>query len=582
MGKGQRAREARAQQKIDNPQKYAAKTKKKSTEKKWITPLVTTIVVVLIVGIFALTYLNDNGIILRNRTVMETENFKVTGTMMQYATMSTYQNFVNQYGDLISYMGLDTSKSLASQKYGDGTWLDYFKESATLSMEGVLVYAEAAKEAGITLDEDELKKIDDSIASIKTMAAINGTTEDSYLAMLYGKGVNKKDIREFYELTTLANKYETQVYDETEAAITDEDLDAYYKENIDTYAAADVLTYTDTLKLDESLSDEEKAAKKAEFLAKFDAMGAAASEEEFKEALLAYLTEKATEDDSKTPEELVEAALETLSKSDIALKDAAEWVFELTEDSAHVRVAGDVKVFVDDDEAPEETEEEETEENTEDTADKAEDTTADTSAETEGEPVAQSEDDTADTASADEIDASELTGDSDEAEKTKEVEYSVEVYYIVKAPYADETTTKDAGHILFSLDAYGTEDAAKTAAEKVYSEYLAGDKTKDSFETLAEANTDDSGVFYDNIKPGDMVPEFEEWVYDEDRAEGDTGLVLTDYGYHLMYFVGDGDPVWIAECKTALTGERAGEIYDGFVEKYSVTTNNSALKAVKG
>ena len=38
-----------------------------------------------------------------------------------------------------------------------------------------------------------------------------------------------------------------------------------------------------------------------------------------------------------------------------------------------------------------------------------------------------------------------------------------------------------------------------------------------------------------------LVPEFLEWSIDESRKSGDTGIVLTEYGYHVMYYDGDGE-----------------------------------------
>lgn len=40
------------------------------------------------------------------------------------------------------------------------------------------------------------------------------------------------------------------------------------------------------------------------------------------------------------------------------------------------------------------------------------------------------------------------------------------------------------------------------------------------------------------VSIGQMVAEFEAWCYDPARKVGDTGIVQTDYGFHVMYFVG--------------------------------------------
>lgn len=521
MGKGQRAREARAQLKTENTQIKTSKKNKGS--KSFVTPLVTALVVVLIVGIFLLTYLSDNGILLRSKTVMETENFKVTGTMMKYAAMSTYNNMVSQWGEEIAqYLQFDN-----------------MKESAQVALNQYLIYAEAAKEAGVALDDDDYAAIDANLTSLESAAASNGYSKNAYMSMAFGKGIKEKDIRDFYELVLLATKYENQIYDETEDAVTDEEINEYYKENMDTLVVADVLKYSETLTLDAGLSADEKTAMKSEFLAKFDAMGAATSEEEFKTALLAYLTEKAelegTADDDKvlSPEAEVEDALATLSASKVSLAEAAEWLFETNDEDEHVRLAGDVKVFVDDDDAAEE-----------------------------------------------EAEESEESEESEETEEGSATTYTVEAYFVVKAPYPNDTITKSTGHILMAFDAYDTAEEAKAKADEVYAELLAGEVTKDRFEELAEKYTDDSGVFYDNITEGEMVEEFEAWVFDETREYGDTDIVETEFGYHIMFFT--GEPTWIAESRSAIVSEKTGNIYEGFEDKYLVSVNESAMNAVKG
>ncbi len=503
MGKGQRARDTRALGKNENTQ--VKKPVKK--ENKWVTPLVTTLVIVFLVGILVLSTLSDNGVLLRSKTVLKTDNFKVSGTMMKYAAMSTYNNMVNQWGqEIAQYLQFDN-----------------MKDSARTALEQYLVYAEAAKAAGVTLDEDDYKSIDDNVAAIEEAAKTNGYSTKAYMAMLFGKGVNEKDMRQFFELALLSSKYETQIYNETEDAVTDEEIDAYYKENVDTLTVADVIKYTDTLKIDVDLASEEKEAQKAEFLAKFDAMGAAMGEDEFKAALVAYLTEKAEE----SPETKADDAYTTLSKSQVSLAEAADWLFEKADD-AFVRATGDVKVFTDDSDVK-----------------------------TEG----------TETEEAASADATEVT-------------YTVEVYFVVKAPYPNDALSKSTGHILIAFDSYETKEEAKAKADEVYAEYLAGEQTKDAFEALAEKYTDDSGVFYNDITEGQMVAPFEEWVFDSARAYGDTEIVETEYGYHIMFFTGEA--TWLATSRNTIVSEKTGDIFEEYKEAYPITANESAYKSVKG
>ena len=79
-------------------------------------------------------------------------------------------------------------------------------------------------------------------------------------------------------------------------------------------------------------------------------------------------------------------------------------------------------------------------------------------------------------------------------------------------------------------------------ANDVLKQYTDGEQTEDAFAALAVANSTDSnassGGLYTDIYRGQMVSEFEDWCFDPSRQPGDTGIVQTSYGYHVMYFVG--------------------------------------------
>ena len=91
--------------------------------------------------------------------------------------------------------------------------------------------------------------------------------------------------------------------------------------------------------------------------------------------------------------------------------------------------------------------------------------------------------------------------------------------------------------------------ACKDKAQALLDEYLAGDRTEEAFGAMANKHSDDNGGsvtnggLYDDVYKGEMVKEFEEWIMDPNRQSGETGLVKTKYGYHIMYFVHrDGAP----------------------------------------
>ena len=87
--------------------------------------------------------------------------------------------------------------------------------------------------------------------------------------------------------------------------------------------------------------------------------------------------------------------------------------------------------------------------------------------------------------------------------------------------------------------------AAKAEAAALISEWKSGAATEDSFAALANEKSDDgdgtTGGLYENVYPGQMVPAFNDWCFDETRKVGDTDIVETNYGYHVMYFSGNSD-----------------------------------------
>ena len=64
-----------------------------------------------------------------------------------------------------------------------------------------------------------------------------------------------------------------------------------------------------------------------------------------------------------------------------------------------------------------------------------------------------------------------------------------------------------------------------------------------------------------------MVPEFDEWIYDESRKVGDTDIIFVDQegyytGYHIMYFDGVSDtPYWKLQVEDALRNNDYSEWY---------------------
>ena len=163
------------------------------------------------------------------------------------------------------------------------------------------------------------------------------------------------------------------------------------------------------------------------------------------------------------------------------------------------------------------------------------------------------------------------------------------VYYVL---YFVSRSTNDnllpnVRHILISVSDTSDETAmeeARTKADEILAEFDAGDKTAESFGELAKEYTDDSngdeGGLYENITPGQMVTEFNDWCFDESRQPGDTGIVETSYGVHVMYFDSFGNSYRNTLVENALRTADYNAWHDGVVGDNTFTTNSFGMKFI--
>ena len=98
----------------------------------------------------------------------------------------------------------------------------------------------------------------------------------------------------------------------------------------------------------------------------------------------------------------------------------------------------------------------------------------------------------------------------------------------------DEVTVT---HVLFLYEGTDnskrTKEESKKLADDTLEKVKAGEDIKELAKTLSEdtAVTENGGV-YTFAKDGQFVPEFEDWAFN--AKVGDTGIVETSFGYHVM------------------------------------------------
>ena len=467
-----------------------------------------------------------------------------------YYYYSSLNSFASTYGSYLSYFGLDTSKPLDQQQYSDTmTWDDYFQQQAVNQLKNVYALTDEANEKGF--EYDATSDYDDMVSSIQSYAEQQGVSEDEYCKSVFGSDATLEGIKPYVEMSGLASAYYNDVQDNIE--VTDDEINTYYDENKDNYDSVDYRvckieadmpeeeteaeTEAQTETVAESSSEtavtESQTETESETMSAEESEAAAKAEEEAKAAAMAEAKAKADDMLSKSTDEAsfekvygdyaTDASTDSLNtgkkKSSISPTDVANWLFDAD------RQAGDTTVI-------------------EDTANNA--------------------------------------------------------YYVVyfKDRYLDHTKTVDVRHILISADTASTDTAetaetetaaagetetaetesaeaqeqakedakaaAKIKAEQILDDWKNGDATEDSFAELAKTYSDDSGSntnggLYEAVKQGQMVTNFNDWIFDASRKPGDTGIVESDYGYHIIYFVGDNKEEWYVNIKDTITSNKLND-----------------------
>ena len=467
------------------------------------------IVVVLCVCLVA-------GMALRNPVVSVTRkvtnaavvgDHKLNAVELNYFYIDAINNYCNQYSSYLSYF-LDTSKPISEQMYDEEsktTWADAFLDMALDSAKNNYALYDAAVAAGHELTEEEQANFDANFEQLKTMAKSYGyPTAGGYLKAMYGTGASMSSYKDYFKVTYLASSYYNAYTEQLKADIEEGDLrefeaDKKYEYNSYTYASfyLNVDKYKEGGTKDEdgnvTYTDEEIA--KAEAALKAAAEGLAVAENNTVETLNAAI-----------------AAMEKAAATTEATSDEAAKYSTCTEnkDVLYSKVNASVQEWIRDE------------------------------ARAEG-------------------DIAALPYTTTSTVDGKEVE-SLKGYYVVIFQGSNDNTyaLKDVRHILIGYEG-GTKDdngnttysdeeknAAKTKAEAILKEWTEGDATEESFAALATEKTTDpgskeTGGLYEGVYPGQMVTAFNDWCFEEGRKVGDTGIVQTDYGYHVMYFSGDNE-----------------------------------------
>lgn len=400
------------------------------------------------------------------------------------------------------------------------TWADYFRVMAhETAFQYKTIYnkatSEEAKKAGFKITDEQQKEMDDAIketmTTLEESAATNDFSLNNYIAKTQAEGLTAETYKEILVMEHTVQYYLEWFQENATEEITDKDVKDYYEANKDSYDLASLRFFTISYAAAEEGSestDPVYTKKEAKALAE-QFIAEVSDEASFKAAAEKYAPPSLA-DQYKADSATLSG---NLTKNDLTSlsEDLAEWAFGKN------RATNDIKAF--------------------DIA-------------------------------------------------------SQEAYYImmVVTPAAKDTQTAgaDVRHLLVeaaTVDEEGnalSEDKiaenkakAKEEAEKLYEEWKSGKATENTFAELVTANTDDTasaetgGLYEDINSTSSYVPEFLDWALAEHKV-GDTGIIETDYGYHIMYYVGaDKMQKWESDVRAEISSNAYMEFEEDLVTDIS-------------
>lgn len=463
-----------------------------------------------------------------NTVALTVGDRQISAVELNYYYIEMINSFVNEYSYYLSAL-LNVSAPLNTQFFNEETnqtWSDYFLECSINDLKGTYALCDAAAAAGMTLTESDIAAVDDLMETIEYYATYyEFDSADAYLADLFGPGADSASYRAYYERNLLADNYYDAYYESLR--YDDTTLREFEGENGRKYNSYSYATYflsttkyltggTEDADGNITYSDAERKAAEAACQAAAQAVadGSYADTEAFNTALKAI------------PANLDLGSVCCTEYDDVLYSKVSSLFVEWVSDPE--RKDGDLTLIP-------------------------------------------------------------KTSGSEGNEQ-------IDGYYIVMHVSTNDNTffLKNVRHILVIPDGgtynsvtgyYDYTDTemslAKVEAEVLLDLWQSGKRSEASFALIANEKSDDlggnvtNGGLYENIFPGQMADEFNDWCYDENRKPGDCEIIGSDFGYHIMYFCGDSDFTYrdfmITSEKRA---QDAKAWYDTMVEKVTVTTHD--------
>ena len=143
-------------------------------------------------------------------------------------------------------------------------------------------------------------------------------------------------------------------------------------------------------------------------------------------------------------------------------------------------------------------------------------------------------------------------------------------------------TTSATGTVTYSE---AEKEAAKAEAERLLQLWKEGAANEESFIALLKEHSDDRDQngevnnegLYEDINPNsNYVESFLNWATDPDRKIAETGIIATEYGYHIMFFSSFSETTYREYMITEdLRAEKLEAWYNAIVEPVTMTIVNT-------
>lgn len=495
---------ASSKKKIRKEQNAAALTEKQLKEKVEakklkVTSVVFAVLMILILA-FSLTMLivkgvQGSGIIEKNTTAVTIGDHKINSLVMNYyytdTINNTYNEWTSTYGDstdmYLALMQLDVTQPLDEQQHPDGgTWAEYFLGIAMERARADYVTYDVAMAEGYTLSAEEYLNLESTVSYKDLYALYGGYSDvDDYMVAIYGPGASRESYYDYAEISAIASGYYNSYSDNL--VYTDEDIRAYEEGKEIEYNAYTYDSYYlgyNTFLPEGTTSPSAEQISEAAALAEVEALKlmSATNTQELDEAIAALPINEGKNASSVKYENVLYSSVNSVVRS---------WIT----DSA--RQANEIQMI-----------------------------------------------------------ANNVTTTDSEGNETT----AVNGYYVVLFHSATDNTEPmgNVRHLLVPFEGGTTDEngntvysdeeiaATKATADGYLETWKAGEATEESFIALVQQYSMDSsateGGLFEDINPASpYVPNFLNWAIDPDRQTGDTEVIETEYGYHVMYYTGDDE-----------------------------------------